>query len=259
MLDRAHTAHLGPSGAGVGGVARIVGPYPPPPPRVPTSVGEAGVRHLLARPPAVTRYGRAARRAARTDRTDRARAGHVWTAASVLLAVAGVGAVVLLPQDTGPSARLAVPSAVAAAPVTAAPTTTPATPGQVSPAAGLRELPASDPVRVQIPALGMTSEIMHLGLESDGSMEVPPGAYPVGWYDGSPAPGRLGPAVLAAHVDWEGQPGAFYGLRELRGGDTVVIDRADGTVVTFVVDRVEEHPKGDFPTTRSTATSTRWV
>ena len=64
-------------------------------------------------------------------------------------------------------------------------------------------------------------------MEPDGSMQVPPGAYPVGWYDGSPTPGELGPAVLAGDVDWEGEPGACYGLRELRPGDTVVVDRAD--------------------------------
>ncbi len=69
-----------------------------------------------------------------------------------------------------------------------------------------------------------------------------------GWYDGSPTPGQLGPAVLAGHVDWEGEPGASYGLRELRPGDTVVVDRADGTVATFRVDRVEEHAEDDFPT-----------
>lgn len=79
-------------------------------------------------------------------------------------------------------------------------------------------------------------------------MEVPPGAYPVGWYDRSPTPGQRGPAVLAGHVDWGGKRGAFYGLRELRAGDAVVIDRADGSVATFRVDRVEEHPKDDFPT-----------
>ena len=28
----------------------------------------------------------------------------------------------------------------------------------------------------------------------------------------------------------------------------MVIDRADGTVATFRVDRVEKHPKGEFPT-----------
>ncbi|MDP9430490.1 MAG: class F sortase, partial [Actinomycetota bacterium] len=140
------------------------------------------------------------------------------------------------------------PVAVAAPSVAAAPGTS-ALPAEVAgPAAASRHLSASDPVRVRIPALGVTSAVIRLGLERDGSMEVPFGAYPVGWYDGSPTPGQLGPAVLAGHVDWEGERGALYGLRELRAGDTVVVDRADGTVATFRIDRVEKHAKEDFPT-----------
>jgi hypothetical protein len=81
-------------------------------------------------------------------------------------------------------------------------------------------------------------------------MEVPPAADPVGWYAGSPTPGELGPAVLAGHVDWAGEPGAFAGLGGLLPGESVVVQRADGTVATFTVDRVEEHGKDDFPTDR---------
>jgi hypothetical protein len=171
-------------------------------------------------------------------------AARAWTAASAALAMAGLGAVFLWPQDQPSSARVDVPVAVVAAPATA-PSALPAP--SVEPAAVL-QLAASRPVRVQIPALGVTSKTMDLGLQDDGSMEVPPGAYPVGWYDRSPTPGELGPAVLAGHVDWDGEAGAFYGLRELLPGDEVVVDRADGSVATFRVDRVEEHAKDDFPT-----------
>ena len=40
----------------------------------------------------------------------------------------------------------------------------------------------------------------------------------------------------------------FYRLRELRAGDPVVVVRADGSRVRFVVDRVEQYPKRRFPT-----------
>jgi sortase (surface protein transpeptidase) len=89
---------------------------------------------------------------------------------------------------------------------------------------------------------------MELGLQDDGSMELPPGAYPVGWYDRSPTPGELGPAVLVGHIDWGGRKGAFFGLRALRPGDRVVVDRADGSSATFRVGRVERHAKNAFPT-----------
>jgi sortase (surface protein transpeptidase) len=117
----------------------------------------------------------------------------------------------------------------------------------VTPVAVVRQLPASPPTAVRIPALDVSSDVMELGLQRDGAMEVPPGAYPVGWYDRSPTPGQLGPAVLAGHVDWDGEPGAFAGLHELLPGDTVEVDRADGTTAAFLVDRVEEHAKDAFP------------
>ncbi|WP_436705071.1 class F sortase [Geodermatophilus sp. CPCC 205761] len=109
-------------------------------------------------------------------------------------------------------------------------------------------LPASRPVRVRIPVLGVTSSIMDLDLQADGSMELPPGAYPVGWYNRSSTPGEVGPAVIVGHVDWHGDRGAFYGLRAMRPGDRVVVDRADGTTATFRVDRVARYAKDDFPT-----------
>jgi sortase (surface protein transpeptidase) len=109
-------------------------------------------------------------------------------------------------------------------------------------------MPSSTPVRVQIPALGVVSKIMKLDLQRDGTMQTPPGAYPVGWYDRSPTPGQTGPAVLAGHVDWAGKKGAFYGLRELRAGDQIVVDRADGTAAVFRVDHVDTYVKKSFPT-----------
>jgi hypothetical protein len=228
-------------------VVRIVGAYPPPPPPTRTSVTDAEIEAVLAGPPHVTRYGRPQQRVPQKTRT---RAARVWAGTSAVLAFAGIAAIVVLPQqDTSRPTRLDAPLAVVAPPAVSA-TATSATPSTAPaiPASGVRQLPPSTPVRVQIPALGVTSRVMELGLERDGSMEVPPGAYPVGWYDGSPTPGQLGPAILAGHVDWDGEPGAFYGLRELLPGDTVVIDRADGTAATFRVDRVEEHSKDDFPT-----------
>lgn len=79
----------------------------------------------------------------------------------------------------------------------------------------------SAPVRVQIPALGVDSALMALGLTGDGSMQTPPTGFPAGWYTGGPTPGQLGPAVIAGHVDWAGRPGVFFRLRMLKPGDPV--------------------------------------
>jgi len=223
-----------------GGPVRITGAYPPP--LASPLPRQAGGGIPYADSPRVTRYDRSRHRAPHPARRP---TGRAWSAASVVLAAAGVAAVVLGVRDGPPPARVDVPVQVAAAPLAATPPQ--GAPRATGPAPVL-QLPTSEPVRVAIPALGVTSAVMDLGLAGNGAMEVPPGAYPVGWYDRSPTPGTLGPAVLAGHVDWDGDTGAFYGLRELLPGDAVVVDRADGTRATFAVERVEEHAKDEFPT-----------
>lgn len=109
-------------------------------------------------------------------------------------------------------------------------------------------LPASEPVSIEIPSLGVTSEIMDLGLQVDGSMEVPPGAYTAGWYTGAPTPGELGPAIIAGHVDWNGDPGIFFELHEMQPGEEVAVRRRDGSTALFRVDTVARYPKDQFPT-----------
>lgn len=106
----------------------------------------------------------------------------------------------------------------------------------------------SEPVSIEIPALGVSSEVMDLGLQPDGSMEVPPGAYPAGWYTAAPTPGELGPAIIAGHVDWNGDPGVFFKLHEIKPGDDVTVRRRDGSTALFRVDDVAQYPKNEFPT-----------
>ena len=104
------------------------------------------------------------------------------------------------------------------------------------------------PVRLQIPSIGVDSTLMDLGLQADGSLEVPPGGFPAGWYTGAPTPGELGPAIIAGHVDWAGKPGVFFDLRDLSSGDVIAITRADGSTARFRVARIERFAKDAFPT-----------
>jgi sortase (surface protein transpeptidase) len=55
--------------------------------------------------------------------------------------------------------------------------------------------------------------------------------------------------VVLGHVDssqWG--PGVFFELGAMEQGDEIWVTRADGSVAVFAVDRVERHPKEDFPT-----------
>ncbi|MFC3688694.1 class F sortase [Aquipuribacter hungaricus] len=140
---------------------------------------------------------------------------------------------------TGPSAP--------AAPAPSAPATSPApTPVQTAAPA-----PAALPVQVRIPSIGVDSPLLHLGLQDDGALEVPQGADfdTAAWYDGSPRPGDVGPAVIEGHVSSSARgPSVFFELSTLAVGDRVEVVREDGTTVAFEVYGIEQFPKDGFPT-----------
>lgn len=105
------------------------------------------------------------------------------------------------------------------------------------------------PVSIGLPSLGVGAQVVELGQNPDGTVEVPREPMQTGWYRHSPTPGALGPAVILGHVDDDTTgPAIFYRLAELRPGDPIAITRSDGSTVTFVVDEVREVPKDPFPT-----------
>lgn len=110
------------------------------------------------------------------------------------------------------------------------------------------QLPESSPVRVAIPGLGVSSAVVDLGLNLNGTMEVPQDPAEVGWYVGSHSPGGNGAAVLAGHVTWDRAPAVFFRLGDLRRGDRVEVTREDGRTAVFEVRRVARFPKDEFPT-----------
>jgi sortase (surface protein transpeptidase) len=104
------------------------------------------------------------------------------------------------------------------------------------------------PARVRIPAVGIDSTLDRLGTDAAGALVPPADFAQAGWFTGSPAPGAVGPAVLAGHVDsWRG-PAVFFRLAQLHDGDDVLVTRADGTTLRFTVTRVMRYPKSAFPT-----------
>ncbi|REF00154.1 class F sortase [Thermomonospora umbrina] len=113
-------------------------------------------------------------------------------------------------------------------------------------------LPASDPVRVEIPRLGVRASVMEVGKNPDGTVEVPPlrRAELVGWYRHGPAPGSRGSAVLLGHYDDLRGPAAFHRLGGVRRGDVVLVPRRDRTVARFRVDATERVRKTGFPARR---------
>ncbi|MFD3324311.1 class F sortase [Streptomyces sp. NPDC058701] len=114
---------------------------------------------------------------------------------------------------------------------------------QVKPA-----LARSEPQKISIPSLGVSSSLETLRQNADGTMETPKDPGLAGWYEPGPTPGSQGPAVIAGHVTWNGSSAVFEKLKTMKAGDTIKVTRRDNKTVTFTVNRVAEYPKAEFPT-----------
>lgn len=164
-----------------------------------------------------------------------------------------------------PPASAGTPLVTGSAPATSTPatstssTSTSSTSAPAGGTAGPRRSPAvtgpvlarAIPQQLQIPAIGVSTDLLQLGLNPDHSVQVPPLGRnsEAGWYKYSPTPGQLGPAVILGHVDSARYgPAVFFRLGALRPGNTLSITRADHTTAVFRVDRVVSYPKDHFPT-----------
>jgi sortase (surface protein transpeptidase) len=103
------------------------------------------------------------------------------------------------------------------------------------------------PLRVIIPAIGVNAAVTPEGVNAAGALETPPltAQNLVGWWDGGAAPGQVGPAVIAGHVDNASGPLVFWNLRLLKPGETVNTEPGN---LRFVVTRVTQVSKQAFPT-----------
>jgi sortase (surface protein transpeptidase) len=160
------------------------------------------------------------------------------SAAALTAGLLAVGAGVTgltLSHGHAPDAHLpAKPSTVAAPDFSPVPNQTAQAPGGES-----GQTQVALPVSLTIPAIGVKTSLIHLGLQSNGSLQVPSTTAVAGWYTESPRPGAVGSAVIAGHVDSYQGPGVFYWLRNLKSGERVYVTRADGSVA---------YPKAAFPT-----------
>ena len=183
------------------------------------------------------------------------RRGHAWRVALPALALlagctpASLGAAARAPEATA-NTLIRVPAPRATPSIM--PVTTPivrSIDGAIGPEATAPALGRSAlPVRIHIPSIGVDASVTNLGLESDGTIQVPSDPRQAGWYRLGPVPGDAGPAVILGHLDSTTGPAVFARLAGLRVGDQVLVARADGSQVRFQVDRVATFSVSSFPT-----------
>jgi Sortase domain len=167
-----------------------------------------------------------------------------WPETRIALATLAAGVAVI----TVGAASLALARGSA----TAAPPPAAWLPAPAGPVAGVPWLsaagPVAAPVQLTVPAIGVRTTLVRLGLTPSGTLQVPGSFTVAGWYDGSPRPGAPGSAIIAGHIDSQSGPAVFYRLASLHPGDRAYIRRADGTLAVFRITAVRTYPKDRFPT-----------
>ncbi|MFF7859276.1 class F sortase [Rhodococcus erythropolis] len=109
--------------------------------------------------------------------------------------------------------------------------------------------PVPEPTALRVPRVSLDARVQDVGVEDDGTVEIPDNAGQVGWYRHGPAPGAsAGSAVLVGHVDDRtGDLGAFAELYEVRKGDDVAVARKDAPPVRYEVTAREVVDKNELP------------
>ncbi len=167
--------------------------------------------------------------------------GWRWAAAGLLV----VGGGLLTVGLRGGDRALPAPSPSAAAVQSAVRVTVPR-----ARVAKPRHTQRSVPVALRIPALGVLVPVGSLGLNLDGTVQVPTTSQQTGWFRLGPTPGQIGSAVILGHVDSFQGPGVFFNLRTLTAGDQLDVELANGTVSQFTVNAVVQYTKAQFPSQR---------
>lgn len=114
-----------------------------------------------------------------------------------------------------------------------------------------------EPARIDVDKIGAHSTLIPLGLQRDGTAQVPDVYHPdqAGWFCNRPDPqarcravnpGERGPSVVYGHVNGAGHPGVFAHLADLQPGDLVHVGLVDGRTLTFKVAKVERKPKATY-------------
>ncbi|WP_267246001.1 class F sortase [Streptomyces sp. PR69] len=109
---------------------------------------------------------------------------------------------------------------------------------------------SAEPVHLAIPSLGVQSPLMRLGLNADGTVEVPPPdkGMTAGWYTGRSRPGETGPAVVIGHNDTRYGRAVFHDLKKIAKGADIAVRDTRGRTVHFTVTATEVVSKKAFPT-----------
>lgn len=102
--------------------------------------------------------------------------------------------------------------------------------------------------RILIDKAKIDAPIVEKGVDEEGVMQAPTNATDVAWYDFSAHPGSGGNAVFAGHVDYiRVGPAVFWNLKDLKEGDLIRVQLADGAEYTYAVTFLKQFDAATAP------------
>ena len=104
------------------------------------------------------------------------------------------------------------------------------------------------PVRLLIPAIGVSAPVLPTGVQAGGSLAIPPDPSDVGWWAGGGFPGEpAGAVVLVGHIDSAVRgPGALLRLQDVRPGTAITV-LASGQPYRYRVVALRAYAKASLP------------
>jgi len=98
------------------------------------------------------------------------------------------------------------------------------------------------PRALSIDKIDVTARVLPMSVNTDGSVQAPRNIYDAGWYTGSVKPGEIGAMFIDGHASGPTREGLFAYLDKLEEGDTLQIEKGDGTKLTYKVVHKEVAP-----------------
>lgn len=98
---------------------------------------------------------------------------------------------------------------------------------------------AEYPRALYINKIGVAARVLPMSINTDGSIQSPLNIFDAGWYTGSVKPGEIGASFIDGHASGATRQGLFGNLDKLVIGDTIDVEKGDGTKLTYKVVHTE--------------------
>ncbi len=101
---------------------------------------------------------------------------------------------------------------------------------------------ASLPRALFIDKINVAARVLPMSVNANGAVQAPVNIYDAGWYNGSVKPGEVGAVFIDGHASGPTRQGLFAYLDKLTKGDTLQVEKGDGTKLKYRVVKTEVVP-----------------